>query len=282
MSWDLNLNNAEAPSNDYELVPHGTFAKIKVNIRLAEDAGKRHPNDPHVTVNPATGSCYLDMVYTITGTIDGKWVNKKIFDKIGIKSSNEKIQQNRGEDKWAKMGFGMIRSIVESARGINPKDTTPEANMKRDISQGGFANLQDLEIVGRITVDTKNVDAQGNPNPQNRLGSAITIDRKEYSALMSGAPTGGGAAMGGGSAPAWANQGGQQAQPQQQNFGGQQQFQQPAQQQQFQPQEQQAQQYQPQPQQQQQPDQNFQPPQTGAWGGAPAQQPAQNAGGWMN
>ncbi|WP_298983359.1 hypothetical protein [uncultured Roseibium sp.] len=277
MSWDLNLNNAEQQSNDYELVPHGTFAKLKINIRIAEDSSKRHPNDPHVTVNAAKGSCYLDVQYTILGTLDGKWVNKKVFDKIGIKSSNERIQQNRGEDKWAKMGFAAIRGIVESSRGIDPKDSSPEANTRRDISQGGFANLQDLEFVGRITVDSKNLDAQGQPSPRNQLGSPITIDRKEYSALMSGAPTGGAPAMGG-QAPSWANGGGEQAAPAQQPA---QNFQQPAQNFQ-QPVQQPAQQpafTQPVQQTAQQP--AFTPPQTGAWGDANAQQGQQGGSGWM-
>ena len=78
---------------------------------------------------------------------------------------------------WANMGRGLVRGILNSARGLSDKDDSPEAQNARRIA--GFADLDGLEFVARIDVGK---DANG--EDKNEIRSAVTRDHRDYAALM--------------------------------------------------------------------------------------------------
>jgi hypothetical protein len=83
------------------------------------------------------------------------------------------------------MGRALVRGMLNSARGISDKDTSPEAQAARRIN--GFADLDGLEFVARIDVGT---DVNG--EEKNEIRSAVTPDHKDYAAIMgTGGPTAG-------------------------------------------------------------------------------------------
>ena len=75
------------------------------------------------------------------------------------------------------MGRGLVRGILNSARGLSDKDDSPEAQNARRIA--GFADLDGLEFVARIDVGR---DANG--EDKNEIRSAVTRDHRDYAALM--------------------------------------------------------------------------------------------------
>jgi hypothetical protein len=75
------------------------------------------------------------------------------------------------------MGRSLIRGILNSARGISDKDTSPQAQAARRIAS--FADLDGLEFVARIDIGT---DTNG--EDKNEIRTAVTPDHKEYAALM--------------------------------------------------------------------------------------------------
>jgi len=64
-----------------------------------------------------------------------------------------------------------------SARGIHPGDNSPTAQNARRI--GGFADLDGLEFLGKV-------DWEKDQNGQDKsvVKSAVTLDHKDYAALM--------------------------------------------------------------------------------------------------
>jgi hypothetical protein len=75
------------------------------------------------------------------------------------------------------MGRGLIRGILNSARGVSDKDNSPEAQARRRIS--GFGDLDGVEFVARIDIGT---DTNG--EDKNEIRAAVTPDHRDYAALM--------------------------------------------------------------------------------------------------
>jgi hypothetical protein len=103
------------------------------------------------------------------------------------------------------MGRGLIRGILNSARGVSDKDNSPEAQARRRIS--GFGDLDGVEFVARIDIGT---DTNG--EDKNEIRAAVTPDHRDYAALMGHGRAAGLRRPGAGPRPAAAHHG-QPAQP---------------------------------------------------------------------
>ena len=114
----------------------------------------------------ATGAVYLDAEYTV---LEGPYARRKVWSLIGLYSP-------KGPD-WANMGRGLIRGILNSARGVSDKDNSPEAQARRRIN--GFGDLDGVEFVARIDIGT---DTNG--EDKNEIRAAVTPDHRDYAALM--------------------------------------------------------------------------------------------------
>lgn len=73
------------------------------------------------------------------------------------------------------MGRSFIKAILNSARNIQPKDNSPDAQNKRRIS--GFRDLDGIEFLAKIEVGK---DARG--DDKNEIRVAVTPDSKDYTA----------------------------------------------------------------------------------------------------
>jgi hypothetical protein len=115
---------------------------------------------------------YLNGEFTV---LEGPYVRRKIFTLIGLHSP-------KGSD-WGNMGRSLVRGILNSARGIADKDTSPQAQAARRIT--GLGDLDGLTFLAKIDVGK---DANGEEKNEIRL--AVTPDHKEYAAHMgqAGAP----------------------------------------------------------------------------------------------
>ncbi len=80
-------------------------------------------------------------------------------------------------DTWNKIGASFIRTLLESANGIDSNDKTDTANKARTIKS--FQELDGIEFVAQI-----NVSADQDGNDRNEIRYAITKEHKEYEALM--------------------------------------------------------------------------------------------------
>jgi len=159
-----------APSwNDYNdaqqnaaLIPKGTLAKVRMTVRPGgfDDPGQGWTGG--YATRGASGAVYINGEFTV---LEGPYARRKIFTLIGLYSP-------KGPD-WANMGRSFVRGMLNSARGISDKDTSPQAQAARRIA--GFADLDGLEFVARIDVGT---DANG--EAKNEVRSAVTPDHKGY------------------------------------------------------------------------------------------------------
>lgn len=160
--WN-DFNSAQSNSN---VIPKGTLAKVRLTLRPGgfDDASQGWTGG--WARRATSGSVYLDAEFTV---LEGPYARRKVWSLIGLYSP-------KGPD-WANMGRGLIRGILNSARGISDKDNSPEAQTRRRIN--GFGDLDGLEFVARI-----DVGQDTNGDDKNEVRGAVTPDHRDYAALM--------------------------------------------------------------------------------------------------
>ncbi|HYN38972.1 MAG TPA: hypothetical protein VES39_06955, partial [Rhodospirillales bacterium] len=163
-SWN-DFNDAQNTS----IMPKGTIIKACLTIRPGGYDDPAQGWTGGYATRGDSGAVYLNAEFTV---LEGPYARRKIFTLIGLYSP-------KGPE-WANMGRALIRGMLNSARGISDKDTSPEAQAARRIS--GFRDLDGLEFLARIDVGE---DVNG--DPKNEIRKAITPDHRDYARHMGGA-----------------------------------------------------------------------------------------------
>ena len=165
--------NSAAEQSSYDLIPKGTVVRVRMTIKPGGyDDPSQGWTGGYATRSMTTGSVYLNCEFVV---LDGPFARRKMWSLIGLYSA-------KGAE-WTNMGRTFIKAILNSARGINPNDSSPAAQNARRIS--GFADLDGIEFVGKVDWDK-------DQNGQDKcvIKSAVTPEHKDYAAHMNGAPAG--------------------------------------------------------------------------------------------
>jgi len=165
--------NSAAEQSSYDLIPKGTVVRVRMTIKPGGyDGPSQGWTGGYATRSMTTGSVYLNCEFVV---LDGPFARRKMWSLIGLYSA-------KGAE-WTNMGRTFIKAILNSARGINPNDSSPAAQNARRIS--GFADLEGIEFVGKVDWDK-------DQNGQDKcvIKSAVTPEHKDYAAHMNGAPAG--------------------------------------------------------------------------------------------
>lgn len=162
-SWN-DFNDAQNTS----IMPKGEIVKVRLTIRPGGYDDPAQGWTGGYATRGDSGAVYLNAEFTV---LEGPYARRKIFTLIGLYSL-------KGPE-WANMGRALIRGMLNSARGISDKDTSPEAQAARRIS--GFRDLDGLEFLARVDVGE---DVNG--DPKNEIRKAITPDHRDYARYMGG------------------------------------------------------------------------------------------------
>jgi len=161
----LNFNNVERQPN-FPLIPDKTLTKGRVDIKQGGYNNDKEGWDAGMATLGKTGAVYLKCEFKI---LSGEYKGQKVLSLIGLHSEKSPLYQQIGRQ--------FILAILESARGIDPKDTSDIANSKRQIKS--LADLDNITFISEISIGK---DAHG--NPKNEIKKAIAVDHPEYGTLM--------------------------------------------------------------------------------------------------
>lgn len=165
---DFNSANDQQP---YDLIPVGTLAKMRMTIKPGGfDDPQQGWTGGYATRNPESGVVRLQCEFVV---LEGQYARRKIWSDIGLFSPVKPI--------YAEMGRSFIKGILNSARNINPKDNSPQAQTARRIN--GLADLDGIVFVGRISSRKGQDDTL-----RNAVSQAVTPDHKDYAAIMGANP----------------------------------------------------------------------------------------------
>jgi hypothetical protein len=156
----IDFNDAE-PQIEFDLIPTNTIAKARLTIKSGDDF-----STPGLTKSKNGDSAYINCEYVI---MEGPYTKRRVFDKIGV----------RGSDMWVMMGRSRIRAILESAKNIDPKDSSDAALQARHIEL--YSELDGLEPLIKIGIET---DRSGVYQNKNKVLSIITPDKQIYKTYM--------------------------------------------------------------------------------------------------
>jgi hypothetical protein len=166
----LDYNGADAQSAAFDLIPAGTLVRVRLTIR----PGGAGPED-WLTQSKTSEAQYLN---TEAVVLEGPHARRRMYTRIGIRGKGGQGT----EDIYANRGRALIRGILESARGIQAKDTSERARAARTIR--GYGDLNGLEFLAKVGVEKDQKDPR--EEGRNAIAAAIGPEHAEYVRLMGG------------------------------------------------------------------------------------------------
>jgi hypothetical protein len=179
MTNNFDFNDA-GTQRKFDVIPNNTTLPVQFNIKPG-GAGA----DGMLTQANDGKSEHLNICCTV---LDGPHRKRKIFTRLTLQGTTP------GHADAGKFTRDTIRAILESARGVKPKDESDTAKAARQIA--GYSDLDGLCCWIRVGV----LPPTGNYDAKNTIKEIITPDMKEWSKIEQ--PTGNGAAAPAAGAPA--------------------------------------------------------------------------------
>ena len=128
----LNLN--DVPPRDANLIPQNTVCTLQMVIRPG------NVGEGGWYKSSSTGALMLDCEFTV---VDGDYAKRKLWQLLLLGGTTE------GHAQMAHNNQNLLREMVESAKGIDPKDMSEAAQKARNVE---FQDLQNLRFIARIGV----------------------------------------------------------------------------------------------------------------------------------
>lgn len=165
----INFNGADEQKEfGHGPIPQGSFVKVKMEVK--EPSEKKKSNiDPALTVSKSdNNNHYLDCEFSV---VAGTYANVKIWQKFIVV----------GNKKASDISMSILRAILESVRGIDPKDASPAATQARQLNNWKEFNGMEFPIVTGIQKPKA-----GDLFINNTISRVVTPDKPEYQEIMNG------------------------------------------------------------------------------------------------
>ncbi|MDP5306323.1 hypothetical protein [Paracoccus spongiarum] len=174
MSYDLNDAQPQmAPIG--ELIPDGTFAKVRLTIRPGGVNGATPMDAGLLKASQSSDARMLDCEFTV---VEGPHARRKFWQSFTV--AGGKVDEKGQSIGW-KISKATFRAMVDSALGLDPRDESPDAKAKRVLP--GLKHLDGIVFAARIMVEPAS-----NPQyrDQNRIANVVLPDEPQHTAVMRG------------------------------------------------------------------------------------------------
>ena len=158
-----------------ELIPDGTFAKVKMTIRPGGVNGSTPADAGLLKASQTSDARMLDCEFTI---VSGPYARRKFWQNFTV--AGGKLDE-KGQSKGWNISKSAFRAMVDSALGLNPKDMSDAAKAKRVLQ--GLKQLDGITFAARIMVEPA---SDPKYRDQNRLANVVLPDEAQYAAVMKG------------------------------------------------------------------------------------------------
>ncbi len=174
MSYDLNDAQPQMMPHG-ELIPDGTFAKIRMSIRPGGVNGTAPMDAGLLKASTESDAKMLDCEFTV---VEGPFARRKFWQNFTVAGGK---LDDKGQSKGWNISKASFRAMVDSALALSPKDMSEAAKAKRLIQ--GLKQLDGIVFAARIMVEPAS-DAKY--RDQNRLANVVLPDEAQYAAIMKG------------------------------------------------------------------------------------------------
>jgi hypothetical protein len=176
------------PPPKIDLIPAGTIATVSLLIKpggVGEDEMLTRSND---------GGC--EMLVCECTVVDGPYAKRKVWPNLILEGTTD------GHAEIAARNRRTLKAILDSALGLKPNDTSPEARAARTVSLKQFNGVAFMAKIGIEKGKPKNDGSGENWPDKNTLAAIITPDKKEWHPVEQPPPFDDGGAPPSGTAPA--------------------------------------------------------------------------------
>jgi hypothetical protein len=171
MNFDFNTAEPQMVLGD--LIPDGTFAKLRMTIRPGGADGAAPMDGRLLKASTSSDAKMLDCEFTV---VEGPHAKRKFWQMFTV--AGGKLDE-KGQSKGWNISKSAFRAMIDSALGLNPDDMSEAAKAKRVIQ--GLKQLDGITFVGRVMIEPSS-----NPHYKdvNRLANVVVPGEKEYTALI--------------------------------------------------------------------------------------------------
>ena len=166
------------PPRDFELIPRDTIVTLVTHLRPG-GAG-----EGGLLKRSKDGGCeMLDVEYVV---VDGTHARRKFWGNMVLAGTTD------GHAKAADISRGRLKQMLDSAHGLKPDDTSPQARTARTVRLG---QLQGLTFIAKIGIEKgapKNDGSGENWPDKNVLAAVITPDKRDWHPVEQPPPFNGG------------------------------------------------------------------------------------------
>jgi hypothetical protein len=157
----------DAPKpREIELIPDGTTATLSLHIRPGGEG-----EDRMLKSTQRMDAKMLDLELTV---MDGKYKGRKLWSYQILEGTTE------GHAQAIDIARRRLKEIIDSARGLKPDDTSPEARAARTVSLREFEGMTFMGKIGIEKGKLKNAGTGEFWPDKNILLGAITPDKNEW------------------------------------------------------------------------------------------------------
>jgi len=168
----LNFNNVPQDENpqtqEFSLIPNGTVCRVVMVVQQGDIEISEFGQGQWFKKSQSTSAKWMNLEFTIVG---GEYDRRKFWHSVFV--DGDKMGQS-GMPLAKEIGLRTLKSIVESARNINPSDVTPQAQQNRNIS--GMFDLNAMELCVKVGVKK----GTNGYKDSNQLMVALTPDNKDF------------------------------------------------------------------------------------------------------
>lgn len=171
----FDFNDAEPQMGPVgELIPDGTFAKLKLKIRPGGVDGAAPADKGLLRSASKSDARMLDCEMVV---VAGPFARKHLWQNFTV--AGGKLDGNGVSIAW-KISKSTFRAMIESATGIDPKDMSDAAKQKRTISS--LSQLNGIEFAARIMIEPGNEGYRDS----NKIANVVLRGDEQYEAIMRG------------------------------------------------------------------------------------------------
>ena len=158
-----------------ELIPDGTFAKVKMTIRPGGVNGSTPADAGLLKASQTSDARMLDCEFTI---VSGPYARRKFWQNFTV--AGGKLDE-KGQSKGWNISKSAFRAMIDSALGLDPKDESAAAKGKRVIQ--GLKQLDGIAFAARIMIEPASTLQY---RDQNKLANIVLPGEPQYVAIMRG------------------------------------------------------------------------------------------------
>ena len=174
MSIDLNTAEEQREGCGKGPVPPESIVMLQMIVRQPRSG--KEGSDQFLT-RAQSGLEYLDCEFIVA---QGSYKDQKFWGNLNVSGAT-----TEGQRKACDISMRTIRAIVESSRGIHPKDASPQAAQGRILQE--WSELNGIFFPAMLDAVVGDPDKNGKRWVNNMLKKVVTPDRtEEYAHICNG------------------------------------------------------------------------------------------------